>query len=370
MGIDRKEDILRRPTRRRYLTGAAAIGLLLLTGCAATGAHVRAGEASVGAAATACAPEEGLAFLCGTGAAEEVVAIPGTPWLISSALHLGAPATLHLIDRVTARVKPLTPHVAAEPPSGDCPGPPDFTRWSTDGLAARRDMDGRVQLYAANHGDRQAIEFLTLRRVGNDAVLTWTGCARMPAGTLANAIAIDGDDIIITSFHDPADAQAWQRLARAQPVSSVWQWRAGTGFSRLPFGPLSGANGVAISPDRRQIYVSAWAEGAIAVLDRDTGAVRRIRPGFLPDNLHLTSDGKLLVAGQVTSPAAIAGCGAQCPQPWRVATFDPARETFETIATGAGSVTVNYACGAQVIGDRLWITVRGADRIAWRSSRL
>jgi sugar lactone lactonase YvrE len=318
------------------------------------------------AAQAPCTPAEGLRFICGTGAAEEVVAIPRTRWLIASGLNVGAPAHLTLIDTRRQRAMPLAMTFPTQAnAASDCPGPPDPARWSMDGLALA--TDGRTpRLFAANHGDRRAVEFFTLAlRPGHLPVARWTGCATLPAGTLGNAIAATGPrGFYLTSFHAPDDDQAWARMARGEPTGSVWRWRQGGGFTRIETGPISGANGIALSPDHRRLYVSAWSERAVLALDLRTGARRRIALPFLPDNLHLDARGSLLIGGQDTTVGAIGACGAQCPQPWAVVRLDPRTGRTTRLAHGPGTPRINYACGALPVGRQLYITVRGDDRIA------
>lgn len=315
-----------------------------------------------------CAPAEDLAFICGTGAVEEIVAVPGTRWLIGSALNIGVPARLQLIDTHTRQARPIPLDIAVRARTAICPGLPDPARWSMDGLSLAPLGGRRFRLFAANHGDRQAIEVFDVLWLPAGPRLRWVDCLPMPAGTLANAIAaVDAGELFVTSFHRAGDPQAWARMARREPTGSVWRWRTGRGFSRVPLGAVSGANGIALSADHRRLYVSAWSERALIEVDRTTGRRRRISLDFLPDNLHVAADGTLLIGGQRTSVAAIGKCGATCPQPWVVVRLDPRTGLRMTLAQGAGSARVDYACGALAIGDLLFITVRGADRIAYRT---
>jgi sugar lactone lactonase YvrE len=238
---------------------------------------------------------------------------------------------------------------------------------STDGLTLRPGIGGRHTLYVANHGDRRAIEMFRVDARGELPTLTWVGCAPMPAGTLPNAVAaLAGGRLIVTSFHDPGDKFAWERMARGEPTGSVWTWRPGGGFRRMDVGPISGANGVEVSRDGRTLYVSAWSAGRLVVVDLRTGKRREIPLGFLPDNIKRSPDGALLVGGQRTTVASIAGCtGPQCPQDWIVARVDPLRGTVTALVERHGDALINYACTGLEVGGRLYITARGDRRIAW-----
>lgn len=316
---------------------------------------------------SACAPAGGLRFICGVSGAEDLVALPGSPWLIASGLNLGSLAFLHAVDtrRKTARSIAVAIDAAAGR-RGDCPGPPDMRRWSTDGLGLRQVGQQRYRLYAANHGDRHAIEMFRVQVGASGPRVTWEGCAPMPAGTLANAVVpLRDGSLIVSSFHDPGDTDAWRRMARREPTGSLWQWRAGAGFRRIAAGPISGANGLAVSGDERYLYVSAWSERRLLILDRRTGARRAVALDFLPDNIKPAARGGLLVAGQKSDVLSIAGCGANCPQRWVVARIDPRRATVTKLMEHGGTNQVNYACTALIAGGTLYVTVRGDRRIAF-----
>jgi sugar lactone lactonase YvrE len=315
-----------------------------------------------------CAPHDGLSFVCGPVGSEDIAQIPGTGWLIASGLDLGGGGHIHLIDGRSERAFTATLQSAPEPDlAAGCPGPPDPAKMSTDGLTIRPDAGGRHMLYVANHGDRRAIEMFRIDARRDVPVLTWVGCAPMPAGTLPNAVAaLSGGRLIVTSFHDPDDKLAWARMARQEPTGSVWAWRPGAGFRRMDTGPISGANGVEVSRDERTLYVSAWSASRLVIIDLGTGRRREIPLDFLPDNVKRAPGGLLLVGGQRTTVASIASCtGPQCPQDWIVARVDPRRGTVTPLVERHGDALINYACTGLEVGGRLYITARGDRRIAW-----
>lgn len=319
----------------------------------------------------ACLPDSGMAAICGPVASEDLARIPGTRWLIASGLNVGAPANLYLVDARAKRSRVLFPRPDARlqvQPSfrGTCPGPLHVERMSLDGLGIRAAVKGSpAMLLAANHGDRHAIEFFRID-LRPDPVLTWVGCVPMPAGTLANAVVPLADGgMLVSSFHDPHDGDAWNRMDRGEATGGVWEWHSGSGWNLLTKEGIPGANGIELGADERTLYVSAWASSQLRVIDRASGAVRVVPLDFRPDNLHRAADGTLLVGGQRAAVRDIAACGAACPQPWLVARFNPASGTLGTLASGAGSAAINYACGAVEVDGELFMTLRGEPRIAW-----
>lgn len=324
--------------------------------------------ASVLLAATlqgACAPSDGLQAICGPVASEDLVRLGTTPWLIASGLNVGAPAHLYLIDTRNQRSRPLfpqgQPRMQIDAAYKDvCPSPPRLGTMSLDGLAIRPATRGKAPvLFAANHGDRMSIEVFRIDGGGNPS-LTWIGCVPMPKGTLPNAVAPLADGgFVATSFRNP-------EAPLEENTGGVWEWHAESGWHRLPIGDVPGANGIALSPDERTVYVSAWSARRLLVLKRSSPTGKEIPLDFLPDNLHWADDGSLLVAGQRAKPKDIDACGASsCPQEWAVARVDVARATVTPVMSRKGNDVINYACGALQVGDTLYLTLRGAPRVAW-----
>jgi len=313
--------------------------------------------------AETCAASDGLEAICGPVASEDIARIPGTHWLIASGLNVGSPAHLYLIDTRRRQARVLS--VVQKPAIGGCT-PPQPDRMSLDGLNIRPASQGEpAMLLAANHGDRHAIEMFRID-LQPEPALTWVGCVRMPRATLANAVVpLSDGGMLVTSFHDPDDGEAWNRMDRAERTGGVWEWHAQRGWNLLTTEGVAGANGLEISADERTLYVSAWAAQQLLIINRASGAQRVVRLDFRPDNVHRTADGMLLIAGQRAAVRNIAACGPSCPQPWIVARFAPASGTVATLVQGRGSETINYACGAMELDGTLFITLRGAPRIAW-----
>jgi len=323
-----------------------------------------------------CAPSAGLHYICGPEASEDLVRIPQTRWLIASGMNVGQPAHLYLIDTRAKRSTVAFPATAAGapalvPPTG-CQGPPDPARMSMDGLALRAGRRGIHTLYAANHGDRMAIEFFEVDARQGPPTLRWEGCAPLPAGTLPNAVTTLPDGgLLVISFYDPNDPQAWTRMAAGRNTGRILQWHADRGFEPVADSATSGGNGIETDAAGDLIYASSWSARQLVILSRRDGSRRAVALGFMPDNIHRLEDGSLLVAGQRTTVAAIRACsGPECPQPWVVARVQPRTGEVQVLLTGPGSSAVNYACGAIAVDGTLYLTVRGAQRIAYQARAL
>ncbi len=323
-----------------------------------------------GAASLSCEPKEGLQFICGPVASEDLVRFLETPFLIASGLNVGAPANLYWIDSRSASAERIDIFLGAAPVASSrrldfCSDTPDPDRWSLSGLAIEPIGPNRVRLFAANHGDRFAIEIFEVTVTQGKPTATWMDCVNMPVGTLPNAVApLPDGSLLITSFYDPRERNPWARMERGFPTGALWRWYPTQGF-REEISGLSGANGVAADAEANIFYVSDWGRGELVVLNKNTDRMRRYRLGFLPDNIKLAPNGMLWIAGQVTRPINVGRCtGPECPQPWVVARVNPGNGRVLARFDALGSREINYATTAFELNGRLFINARGDNRLA------
>jgi hypothetical protein len=90
----------------------------------------------------------------------------------------------------------------------------------------------------------------------------------------------------------------------------------------------------------------------------------------LPDNLRLTSSGKLLLAGQLTSPETLFDCGARgepCALAFEVVAVDPDTLALEPKARAdeeqAEAWGFGGATGALEVDGELWVGSFTGERI-------
>src|SRR3954464_3221998 len=89
----------------------------------------------------ACAPTNGLNFVCGARNPEDLVPIPETRWLIASGMREGA--GLKLVDTAAKTARPFYTGTAAQQRPDktlfpNCPAPPDTTTFNAHGIYLRR----------------------------------------------------------------------------------------------------------------------------------------------------------------------------------------------------------------------------------------
>ena len=347
-----------------FIVGAAAIGVV--------------GPA---AAAEPCNPAGKLDFVCGPLNSEDLVEVPGTPWIVASGMDGGAAGSrgsLHLVDTRDKSWKMLFPgsNPQVQPDKttyGDCPGAPDLSKFGAHGLNLRPGKDGMDTLYVVNHGGRESIEIFTLDPKGAEPTVTWIGCAVMPSHTWPNSVApLPDGGMVVTDMFDPKDPKAPDKMAAGENTGAVYEWQPHKGFALVPGSRMSGNNGIEVSRDGKWIYVAAWGNKAVVRLSRSGGAAaRRLPVGFLADNLRWAPDGELMVAGQNVPAKLVFGCfqshNTRCTQPWRIVKWDTAAMTIQPVVSEKGNPEFGDATVGLEIGDDMFVGTFRGDRIAYFS---
>ena len=359
------------PVESAFFRGLS-LALLLLFLCSAATAAERG-----------CDAAGEYAFVCGPKNAEDLVRVPGTKWIVSSGMAEGG--VLYLIDSEAKSFTELYPGDAPLARQdmqlfGACPGSPDPNSFVTHGLNLQPGADGHSTLYVVGHGGREAIEVFDVDATSEAPVLTWTGCIMTPDGMEANSVAslTDGSLLVTIPLHTGvpiSDAFA------GKLTGQVYRWSPGdSGLTPVEGTEMPYANGIEVSADGQEFYVassglltvSAFSNAHPARLLRSTGTLE-----FVPDNLHMDSNGRLVTAGlHLEDPA----CGpvkqteefnfeefASCPRAFTVWSIDPQSMQGRAFATGPANPNFSNITMALSVGDELWIGTFAGDRIAWRS---
>ncbi|MEG3125482.1 hypothetical protein [Sphingomonas sp. GB1N7] len=336
---------------------------------------------ALAAPAAPCPNGTALSYVCGTAHPEDIVAIPGTRWMIASGFAQGA--GLKLVD-TTNRQATLWYDGSAAQIDPDrttypgCPVPVDPALFNARGLSLRKIGDGRYTLHVVNHGGRESIEIFDVTLSGDRPALRWRGCRLMPPGQVGNAVATFADGtMLVTVLTRPGTTIADFVLGKR--TGAVWQWAPGaSAFTELPGTQLPGNNGLETDPDERHFYVVAFGWHAVLVYDRrhPKKPVRTIEmPGFMPDNVHWT-DNRLVAAGMRLDEPACGGLRKVlsgeadkmlCHRGYVVAAIDPVSGTVSTLAYGAPEEAFNGVSAAAIGGDTLWLGSYQADRLAYRT---
>ncbi len=330
-----------------------------------------------------CEPAGDYGFVCGIANAEDLVHVPGTKWIIASSMAL--PGGLFLVDSQSKSFTALYPGSAPRAVQdmqtfGACPGSPDPNAFVTHGLALRRGADGRSTLYVVGHGGREAIEIFDVDASGETPVLTWTGCVPTPEGMEANSVAALADGSLLVTIPLLPDVPIAEAMMGVD-TGGVFRWSPGDAAMVPVLGTqLPYANGIEVSADGKEFYVASSGLFNVTAYSNTNPAevLRRTAEfGFVPDNLHMDADGRLVTAGLDLHGTA---CGeferslefsleefATCPRPFTVVAIDPTTMQVEVIATGPANPQFSNITMAVEVGDELWIGSFASDRVAFRS---
>jgi hypothetical protein len=341
-------------------------------------AAVVAITAQVGAARAECTPSTGLTFICGMADSEDLVKMPGTPWIVASGLADGEHSDGHIyvVNSRDHTVRTLLPgHVVYQQDSvafADCPGKPDEAKFSAHGLSLHRGSGAEHTLYVVHHGERESVEVFKLKAGAKAPTLTWVGCVVYPAGASGNGVAaLPGGAFAASNFISTNDPKAVDKLMAGQPEGGMLIWRPKTGWEDVPdAAAISADNGVEASPDGKQLFVAGWGDETVVrlSLDHPPGHPAVIKTGFHTDNLRWGSDGFLYASGQRNTVPNIMACAPNtkqlCTTPFSVLRIDPATLQTREVVRHPGGPTFGAASTALRIGDKFWFGTPHGDRIA------
>jgi hypothetical protein len=310
---------------------------------------------------------------------EDLVPLIGTDWLIASSMA-DASKRLGCLYAVDRRKKTCQVFYGADAYARDIGldqlqghiaiGLEVYARgFSPHGIALRQSEAGDHTLYVVCHYPFDAIEVFGVHASRSALSATWIESLRLPPGTSGNdLVALPDGGLAVTNMMDPADAEAIDKMHQGVTTGYVLEWRRDIGWSPVPDSEMSGPNGIEVSPDGEWLFVSSWsANKSLVRISRGARPAQRktLRTNLINDNLSWTSDGKLLVTGQFSTPIDFMSeyrSKTRLNTPFAVLNVDP--ETMNIAETvihhdghdgfGAGTVAVE-------IDEEIWVgTSRGA----------
>jgi sugar lactone lactonase YvrE len=202
------------------------------------------------------------------------------------------------------------------------------------------------------------------------------GCVLYPAGVLGNGVAaLPGGAFAATNFFSTKDAASRDKLMAGQPEGGLLIWRPKTGWQDVPeAAAISADNGVAASPDGREIFVAGTGDETVVRLSLVGAAGGAawdrtvIKTGFRTDNLRWGSDGFLYAAGARDSVSNLFACGAntgqRCTSPFSVLRIDPVTLQTREVVHNPGGPAFGAASTALRVGGEYWLGTPHGDRIA------
>jgi hypothetical protein len=330
---------------------------------------------SPGARAQACDPRGAVTFVCGVMNPEDLVAVPGAPWVIASGLNGGALHVVSTRDHTATRVFPTAnPRLRHDARTyAACPGPLDpmeKEKFSAHGLNVRPGQGGIHTVYLVHHGFRESIEVFEIDVKPATPTLTWIGCVVAPENVTLNSVApVPGGGFVATNPYNRTIPNARARAGTGEPSGEVREWQPGKGWSIVAGSESAGPNGIEVSPDGSWMYINLWPPRKMMRLSRGQTPVKKdvIDVPFHPDNIRWQADGTLLSAGHdaPTMERATECLRVTCADAAaKVARWDPKTLKVEQVVNYPSDDIFFGATAALQVGKEIWIgSVRG-DRIA------
>ena len=301
-------------------------------------------------------------WVCGQQTPEDLVALPGGAWVISSA-YQGA-GGMNLIEVSSRKSVVVFPSAATKllldkKTYPECPGPPDAAKFTTHGVYVEPGRGPVVRVMAVGHGARESIEVFKVDGRPATPSVTWVGCviAPMPIGLNAVRGLADGGFLTTNWLPRGGEQDALQKMMAGAKNGELWEWHTKSGWQKVLGSEAAGANGIELSADGKTIYMAAWGSQSFIRLSRGAKQVKReeIPLGFRPDNIHFARDGSLLAAGQITDPAN---------RNSRVVKVNPKTLAVKDVLTRPDNVVFGGNTTAIEIGHDLWLGSYRGDRIA------
>ena len=314
-------------------------------------------------------------FAVGLGP-EDIVALPGTKWLIAGAAPGSTPADragLSLIDTTNpATILPLypAPNASDDFDAGrfkDCPGPLK-AGFAPHGINVTKLMDGSYDLLVINHRGRESVEIFHLTQDATPRAV-WRGCVVLPKWAGGNSLTAlpNQAGYVVTNFIRRGNPDFLDDMERGTETGDVLKWTPAGGWSEIVPQKFSGANGVEISPDGHWLFINEWSDYKVWRFPMDgNGPPKVIHLDFMPDNLRLSGRGTLLIAGQDADAINVMTClrrHVPCQPGFTVLEMNPDTMQTTVLAKG-GDADFGGATGSALAGGYLWISAYYGNKVA------
>src|ERR1700686_1055358 len=191
---------------------------------------------SAEAKAAGCEAIGDVRFICDQLGPEDLAAVPGSDWVLSSGM--AAKGAIRLFNPRDQSPTVLFPSAASrERPNkktdDPCPGPigSEGDKFRAHGLYLRPGQNAVHTLYVVHHGGRESIEVFEFDARPKAPTLTWIGCAVAPDPIGLNSVV---GSSARGCFHQNflprgTDAAARERMMAGGINREGWGWDPGTG---------------------------------------------------------------------------------------------------------------------------------------------
>jgi hypothetical protein len=324
-----------------------------------------------------CKNSGDLNYICGLINAEDILPLGNTQWLITTGLNSRFsgtvnPGHIYLVNRIDKTYEEIFPgknpvFTPDKEMFSTCPGPVNIDKFSSHGLAIRQKSVNSFSLYITGHAAREAIEVFEINIRVKKPVIRWTGCVPLPKDMFANSVAILNDNgFVATKFYDPTMPDPLKDIFKGNITGSVYEWHPGKEVKEIQGTGLSGANGIAISPDDKWVYVAATGTREIIRFNRTETPVtlKKMQVSIKPDNIHWGEDGPLYTAGDNYVPHE--ECETKpCETGWSVLSINPETMVVKRITGVDQRATMQKVSVAIPVKNEIWIGTYAGNRIGY-----
>jgi hypothetical protein len=311
--------------------------------------------------------------------AEDIVAIPGSDWVITGAMA-GAST-----DRARGFFINIKTHEFRTAWPDNCAIDLDRARfgevdppaaWSFHGVDVIK-RGGIIEVYVVNHAlehgpragqGRESVEVFEVDLGTGGPNLRWRGAVLGPPWLGGNDLcALPEGGFAITNFCYPGTEAMKMGLAGAI-CGNVLEWRnLEEGWRVVPGTDLNYPNGIALAPGGDAYFVASWGHKKLVRVPRGNSSVERVEiplPGLV-DNITWTPDGAMLACCQIHDVAGIWESVAKTGSadgPFHAVRIDPV--TLETKTLVAEEIPGFFATTALQVGEReVWASSAMGDRV-------
>jgi sugar lactone lactonase YvrE len=146
-------------------------------------------------------------------------------------------------------------------------------------------------------------------------------------------------------------------IMQGKLTGGVHEWHPGGRVKAIPGTELSGANGIAVSPDDKYVYVAAFGSHEIVRFDRTKNPVtpEKFKIEIMPDNIHWGDDGLLYTAGNNSAR----GTG------WSIFSINPGTMEIKKVTGVDQKAIMQNASSAVPVDNEIWVGTFSGDRIGY-----
>jgi hypothetical protein len=317
--------------------------------------------------------------ISGVENAEDIVAIPGSEWVITSAMsnaEVLRPRT-YFINTRTQEIKPAWPDNCAidldRERFGDVSPPTAYTFHGLDVIQRGSVIEVYQINHAPDHGSRAAegresVEVFEIDLRSSGPSFRWRGAVLGPKWLGGNDLCcLPEGGFAITNFCYPGP-EAMKMGMSGGICGNVLEWRnRDEGWSIVAGTDLNYPNGIALAPSGDAYFVASWGHKKVVRVPRAHSATSRVEIPMagLVDNITWTPDGAMLCCVQIDDVSELFArvtAGGKLERPFQAVRVDP--NTLETKTLIADEVPDFFATTVlQISNQEIWVSSAMGSRV-------